>query len=58
MAVQVDDVVYPRANFFRVYAGNLEMYSDPGGLDVSKIAVVAAGEWTRAELLEDEGDDA
>lgn len=46
---------YPKANFFRVDVhGNLELYSDPGGLDVSKVAVVAAGNWNSAEVITDE----
>lgn len=59
MAVQVrggEDKLYAKANFFRVdLQGNLALFLDAGGLDVSKVAIVAAGNWTTVELLEEEG---
>lgn len=57
MAVKVDDIVFSEANFFRVNdSGYLELYSDAGGLDVSKVAVVAAGRWQMAKVLKEDED--
>lgn len=62
MAVVVDKngsnrATFPRANFFRVDdAGNLTLYIDPGGLDVSKLVVISAGNWKTAEVLEHDDD--